>query len=246
MSGAVIWYYPGSTRATPAASLSVQEILFSEPFGALEPEPDHTAAVAESVSGVRVSQSLRNRLRVRLVIDRVTDPDLMAALHTLESHLQRGGVIAVANEVTKAWAGYLLHTPNKGDTVFRTGGNPWGSLSGSTQQIAAGDQVWVSSRSPEAFRDVGVVASAAFASVDRVTLETGMAYAPQLTPCLARHRDFYPAMVMESPGTPVVTVVADGRAVSVDVALVEHLPTLASGAKRPAGYYLRSGQGGWF
>lgn len=243
---AVIWYYPGSTRAAPAASLSVQEVDLGEPFGALDPAVEHVAAVSESVSGVRVTQSQRNRLTVRLVVDRVTDADLMGALHTLEAHLQRGGVIAVANDATKAWAGYLTAPPTKGDTVFRTSGNPWGALSGSTQQVAAGDQVWIASRSPEAFRDVGVVASAAFATVDRITLESGMAYSPQLTPCLARHRDFYPALVMMEPGTPIVQVVADGRAVSIDVDLVEHLPTLAQSAKRPASYYLRSGQGGWF
>lgn len=243
---AVIWYYPGSTRASPAASLSVQEIDLGEPFGGLEPSVEHVAAVSESVSGVRVTQSQRNRLTVRLVVDRVTDADLMAALHTLEAHLQRGGVIAVANDATKAWAGYLTATPRKGDQSFRTGGNPWGKLSGSTQQVAAGDQVWVASRSPEAFRDVGVVASAAFGAFDRISLDGALAYHPQLTPCLARHRDFYPALVMREPGTPIVQVVADGRAVSIDVDLVEHLPTLAQSAKRPADYYLRSGHGGWF
>ncbi|MFZ9975331.1 MAG: hypothetical protein ACO3GM_00840 [Candidatus Limnocylindrus sp.] len=247
MSGAAIWYYPNSTRSAGGA-LSIQEIDLGEPFGALEAEPIQVGALAKARGGARSLVIHQNSLRVRLFIDRVTDPDLVAALHTFESHMRRGGVIAVANNAAKAWAGYATSPPVKGDTVIRTSGNPWGALSGSTQQVAAGDQVWISSPSPESFRDVGVVDSAAFAAVDRITLASALAYSPALTPILVRHRDFYPALTMLDPNQdePVVQMVANGRGVSVDVDLVEALPTLARAARQGANYFLRSAAGGSF
>lgn len=253
MGSAAIWYYPNSTRADGGGTLTLQEIALGEPFAALEPEVEPLGSLGEAVSGNRSLVIQRNRLLVRLEIDRESDPDTMAALHTLESHLRRGGVIAACNDATKAWAGYTTTAPRTGDTLVRTFGNPWGALSGSAQRITVGDQVWISSPSPESFRDVCVVATASFASgtgsVDRITLEEGLSYSPLLTPSLVRYRDFYPALVMRDPlqPDPVVRVTGGGRSVSIDVDLVEHLPTIVRSVGAYRDYYQRNtGNGGTF
>lgn len=238
MGNAVIWYYPeGDT---------VEEIDVSAPFGGLTVlDVDHDASQSESVSGVDRVIVRQNRLRVTLHLDRITNLNLINRLYSLETHLRRRGVIAICNDVSKAWCGPLTAPPKRGDTVFRTSGNPYGSLSGSTQQVAAGDPVVIASLSPEAKRHHGTVDSAGYGAHDRITLTGAMIYSPRLQ-AWARYRDFYPALVMEDVTAPMIQTVMNGRGITVEVDLVEHLPTIAALTKLPADYYTRSNHGGAF
>lgn len=244
----MIWWYPNSTRADGGGEMSIAEIDLDEPFGALEPDVLQVGSNGEAINGGRSQVIQSNRIRVRMFIDRATNAETVAALYSLESHLRRNGVIAVANRAAKAWAGFATRMPAKGETSVRTGGNPWSGLSGGTQQVAAGDEVWISSASPESMRHVGIVDSAAFGTVDRVTLTQPITYSPALAPVLVRHRDFYPALVALDPfqDEPMVRMIANGRGVTVDVDLVEHLPTIARASTVSAGYYSRRDNGGSF
>lgn len=250
MASGVLWYYPDSTRQDGGGTLTMEEIDLGEPIGLLEHEPYLVGSFGESVSGARSIATRMHVRRVTLGFDRIATAAKQAKLHTLESALRRGAVVAFSTDPEKAWAGYLTATPQRGDTVIRTSGNPWGSLSGSTQALASGDQIWISSPSPEAAHSVDVVS--AFASgttpvVDRVTLTNGITFTPQLGPCIARHYGFFPALVLEDPiGGEGFRLTSDGRTLSGELTLVEHLPTLTRAARLPAGYYLRSARGGYF
>jgi hypothetical protein len=250
MGDGVLWHYPDSTRQDGGGRLTLEEITLGEPIGLLEHEPYIVGDFAESVSGARSIAVRMHVRRVTLGFDRISSASRIAKLYSLESALRRGGVVAFSTDPAKAWAGYLNTTPRRGDTTIRTNGNPWGSLSGSTQALASGDQIWISSPSPESAHSVDVVS--AFASdttpaVDRITLTGGITFTPQLSPCLARHYGFFPALVMEDPiGGEGFRLTSDGRTLSGEITLIEHLPTLARAARLPAGYYLRSAQGGYF
>ena len=248
---AALWCYPDSTRAGGGGLLTLEEILFPSLFRDLEVTVRQVGAVSEAQGGFRPQTIRQNVLRVRLTVDRVSVADHAGkarALRTLESHLRRGGVIAVAGDKSKAWAGYATKLPQRSDEVIRTSGNPWSALSGSTQQVAAGDEIVISSASPESYREWQEVDEATYGGVDRITLADPVVYSPALLPVLLRHWAFFPALVMEDPNQtdPIVTSEDRGLTYSLDVDLIEHIPTLARAAKFPAGYYLRSANGGSF
>ena len=148
---AKIWYYPDPAGA-------VVEIDIGEGLSDLQKNGAVVQSASESVSGAVYTNQTSARSMVRVINERFTSYALARQLETLENHLRRGGVIAVAEESSKAFAGYLnFPLPSSGATSFSLQGTPWPFAGVIT--LAGGNEFVLQSPSPKYLRELGLLTS---------------------------------------------------------------------------------------
>lgn len=221
MASPRIWYYP----AGMINGATLEEIDFSTGIRAIDESPDWRGNETETLSGRVYTTQFSSRLRIRLVHERFSSASLYRSLATLETHLNRGGVISFTRDNTKAYAGYAQGGKARGTTALLTAGNTW-DYGQSTVTLASSDEMVVAA--PSGLREWRTL-SAHSPTTRLVTLGSGLVYDYTLDPwLLVRWRDYFPAM-RRAPGdrTPILTT--ERRIVhSFQVELVEDWSVLTA------------------
>ncbi len=192
MGSATIWYYPDPAGTIEAVTLPyVSDIV--------QPVEDVTYA-DRTLGGGGYVRRFASQRRFALGIEKVTSAATVRDLYALESHLNRGGVIGVAFDADKAWSGYALRPPRRGDTEIKV--QPM-ALYNTSATLSSGDEVWVQSASPERNEELAVVSSL---SGGVLTLQSGLRYSYLEQPITIRHRRYFPAgtRAVDEIGSPLV------------------------------------------
>jgi hypothetical protein len=193
-----LWWYPGG-----AATL--REVDFGEGLSDLVDDQVRAGAVAEGAVGRITRVSYGEHFRVRVVLANFDDHALYRELRSLESHLKAGYAVMLAEDRDHAWGAWVSGrralTPGTLAVATRAG-NEWRGLTGGAATLGAGDIVWVQSAAPTSWRELSEVQSVAG---NTVTLDA-VRYHHSDTPVLLRHRDFWPALRLDSAmDEPIVT-----------------------------------------
>lgn len=162
-------------------------------LSALEEMVGAVSAVSEAMDGTATTTYTRPTLKLRIEVERfgsVGADATEAALHALQNHLDRGGLVGFSKDHAKAFCGVIPSGLVQGSTVLRTRGNGFSAWSASGA-VAANDQIVVESSTPTWRREILSVASV---SGSVVTASTGLRYAHVDTSCIVRWRDFYPVL----------------------------------------------------
>jgi hypothetical protein len=198
MATSKIYWYPdgGSYYGT------LEVTSLGEDLSDLQERPLQPRESARSMDGRQgVTLTGVGFLEVRMVLERFATESVALALQTLNSYLLRGGIIGIAGDYSKAWAGYATTSPVRGDTTITTTGNVWYE---STAALASGDIVCIESLGDEGKREWADVSSE---SGGVITLSAGLTYSFDESPVLVRHRDYYPAVYLpqDQTGRPILT-----------------------------------------
>lgn len=211
MGNAILWFFP-------AASGGQQEIDFGEILSDLQVEVVQIGSSQRSLSGRPYDLQLGGYFQVRVVLERFDSAVLERQFRSLQAHLFRGGVVGVAADKDKAWAGFSTSQVLDGSTFIDTAGSPFYN---SAAALAVGDQVWVQSHIPERSFEIQTVN--AFDG-NRVTFDSGLLYDYKSTPVMVRHRDFWPVMVLARSARNRPFITHDHRLNStLDLLLEEHV-----------------------
>jgi len=189
MGSPTIWYYPedgGTLQAITLPDLSSLEML-----------PDVDVVSARSRSGRTTTYQFSSFRRWALAAT-FTDQATLRALRSFEAHVWRGGAFAFALDSAKAWAGSARRQIVRGDTTILV--SPL-SLLNPAATLAAGDDVWIESASPERRADMREVSSF---STSSIVVDAAVSYTFRATPVVIRHADYFPSVVQTAPGEPIV------------------------------------------
>ena len=200
MGNSTIWYYPD-----PSGGL--EEIDFGdEDISGLIEIPVRDVRDSHSIGGAFHRTVLGGGLKVRIVCERfsgLTDAGKALArnLHSLETHLQRGGLMVFSADRDKAWMGVMEGTllPQRGDSTLTTfGGNLLSvfTRTGVAASLAAGDELVLETFNPTMNREHLLTTSE---SGGVITLDTsdGAEVRYDYTSdqsAIVRERNFYPAL----------------------------------------------------
>lgn len=197
-----IYWYPTETGNLSRIDLGEQLAALDELPGAMR-----VSAVA---GGVGFHSFLREVFRVRVVLQLFPDAATERALMTLQSHLNRGGVIGFSRNHSKTWcAAQSVASWDRGDTSLLTLGNGFSAFS-SSGALADGDPVVVESPLGPV-REYTTANGAVSISATTVTVGDGLEYDyPAELPSgvgLVRYRHFWPVLWLPESelGRPIVT-----------------------------------------
>lgn len=222
---AAIWFLPKPFG-------DIEEIDLGEPLSDLQRTVMVSEVSAEAINGRISTVRLAARTRVRVLIERFVDPVLARKLRTLENHLQRGGVMAIAEDKDKAVAAFIEATPDRGDNGFVLQGRPFPFNPSAALEV--GDFVTVQSPSPKYLYEEQEMALALPIGSNLVALSlltfdyTGEPWA------LFRHRGFWPVMQVPLASRASTFLTHDHRiSWTFDLLLEESQPMLESAASHP-------------
>ena len=180
--GVSIWYVPdGNDRAV--------KIDLGSNLTDLDANPDDLVLASESIGGASATAMFRSRLRVRIELANFTSASLEREIMTLQTHLNRGGSMALALVESKAWAGYTASTRPARTQTLVTRGNTWSF--GQTAALVALDEVVVWGGSPEGNREYTTASSV---SGSTVVVTDALRFGYGQGPLLVRHRWYFPAL----------------------------------------------------
>ena len=233
----VIYYYPSSGFDAQLVTIDLGEILSD-----LQMTPIRSAIDAMSYQGRFYRTNLNGRMKIRVLLERFTDRALVRKLYSLQSHLERGGLIGICENQNKAWAAYLNEgMGNSGQTVLETGGNVFYNQ---TAALDALDEVVIQSSNPEVKREWNDVNLAVGSTDARITLSDALIHNYKQEPVLIRFHGFWPIMRLPADqlGRPIVT--HDHRiSYTLDLTLEEDVAALAAASTLFPGQLLQDGDG---
>jgi hypothetical protein len=214
MGNAYAWWYPeiGGT---------VTAIDIGGPLSDLDDWPVPTVLGARSATGAHFSiQPLTDRM-VRVSIERFDDHALYRSLKALEGHLLRGGSFALASDVGKAVAGFLVTSPARGDTSLVLGDQPWSTLA-PTAALATSDEIVLETSQPEARSEIAVLSGVSGSTLTIAGVIHDLIEEPWV---LVRHRGFFPALRLPIDGRRRQLLTTDRQVVHTFAAVFEVHPT---------------------
>lgn len=185
----IIWYPDGGSISSSREDTDIGEELTD-----LTVTPMRDRASSVSMGGRHSSTVLSAAIeRVRIICERFTDEDKALALQSFASHLARGSACGFTRDTAKAWAGYALGTPSRGDTTLVTTGDQW-YYAGSASN-ASGDVMVVEGLGAEGHREYVKFSSI---SGTTITFQTGLKYSYTDDIVMVRWRDYYPVLYWPS------------------------------------------------
>ena len=189
-----IYWYPSR-----APGSSVEEIDLGRRWGDIAPVGRvRDRRVVQGLTGQVEAHDFGGPMRLRIYVDRFVEPELAMAFLALEEHLKAGGVIGVAENHSKAWAGFVEGVPvirGRGTSakplLVKTSRSFWND----SGTLAADDGVRLSSGIPETLADEGIVSSFS-ASGKQVTLamDEGVRFRFEQQPVLVTHHRYWPCL----------------------------------------------------
>lgn len=222
-----ILYYPQDARGR------LQTIDLGRPLGSLG-EVSRVLVSAETAldGGVHV-QPISEEVRIRVSLEFPgTGESLWAKLYNLQTHLLRGGVISLAVDPDRAWAGYTQTGYKDESTLFFTRGNTW-RYPGLTS-AAIPDASLIAIAAPGELPQIATLSAAISSSSTRVQIASpGLLRRLDAAPwLLIRDRDYYPALRLPADildAAPTLLTSTDDRRIvyALDAELVECTRTIA-------------------
>lgn len=183
-----IYWYPDPTGY-------LHSIDFGEGLSDLQETPLATVEDAYPGDGTPYRAHHMASFQVRIVLERFGAPggaSLERELSSLQSHLDRGGMIGFSRDHAKTWAGLAVVGPSQGDQIVNTGGNGFGAWS-SAGSPAAGDEMVIESGAPEWQRELQLCDT--LAATPPTTIPTADKFRYTYGgPVICRWRDFYPLL----------------------------------------------------
>lgn len=222
MGNAYILYYPENGK-------TLESIDLGRNLTDLQESPVSDRAAASSVYGSSVVSQYSNLMRVRVTLSRFSGATAAGAtlarqLFTLQSHMDRGGTVAVAGNISKAYATYTKSGLTRGTTRIPTTGNVW-DFGTSGRDVASGDEVMVQSDNPECRRELRKIT---LNTPTAMTLTEGLVY-DYTRWMMVRHRDFYPVLRFPSDERQLILTSERRLVYTLDMTLEEDPPALAAG-----------------
>jgi hypothetical protein len=229
LGNAAIYWFPDPDGA-------VQTIDLGSGLTELVEDPDTVIDVGESAIGGQQRLVWRNRLRVRVQLERgnhqsTAGKSINRALMSMRYHLYNGGSIGVAADTAKAWCGFSrLATAKAGDVVVYTKGDPTSGWAGGT--LSSGDEICIFGMQPGPPYEWGTVSSLVGS---KVNLSTGLLYNYD-TIVGVRARNYFPALMLPGNATDSNVVISERRVTwTLDLDLVEDTATLEALSTSEAG-----------
>lgn len=226
MGTSKIWLYPHAYG-------TVTEIDLGETLSDLQFTPTVDQAISEGMTGIQAITRFSARAAVRVVHERFTSAAVAREMYMVEDHLKAGGVIALAVDNLKAWAGYATTIPTRGDTTIEVANQVWPYRANATMDT--GDEVEILSNQPRVFREFREVTGTI--TGNSLTLSESLRYAYRDEGAiwvLVRERGFWPALRLPKEGRGAALVTHDHRiAYTFDAQLEEAIDVLDAFAGVP-------------
>ena len=228
-----IYYYPASGFGAKLEIIDLGEILSD-----LQMTPVRNSIDAMSYQGRFFRTNLNGRMKIRVLLERFTDRALVRKLYSLQTHLERGGLIGVTEHQHKSWAAYVVPGQGvAGAATMETGGNVFYNQSAALEDL---DEVVFQSSNPETKREWTQIAGDLTDTETTLNIEPGLLYNYHQDPVLVRWHGFWPVMRLPADqlGRPIVT--HDHRiSYTLDLTLEEDVGAIGIGSGLQPGQLLQ-------
>lgn len=198
MGNAKFYYYP-----KPASITYLTSIDLGEPLAELFSEFDIDAQDGVSYTGRRYRTVSKIIEVIRIQRDRMIDGETKARdLMTMQSHLDRGHVVAFASDSGKAYGSFLTQPARAGDMSIQVSSNQFTQIVGD-QIVTAGDYLMIESQNPAMrYQMVEVSSITATATTSgSITLSTPILFDFDSGPVGVRYYRFWPWLKRPSNNT---------------------------------------------
>ena len=189
MSTPRFYYYPD-----PSGSLEALDL--GEEVTTIQETPLMQAEDAYGGDGKFFRSVLLTGYRVRITLERFGQPgtsSLERDLMTMQSHLQRGGLVGFSRDHAKTWGTLAASPCMRGDTILYHSGQGFAPWSPSAA-LAADDELIVEDTAGQ--RDYTYLLGAP--NTNALPLASGLKHSYGSTTPLLRWRDFYPVLYLPS------------------------------------------------
>lgn len=189
-------------------------------------------STARSADGQRVITTYGHMRTVRALCEYLTGYDTIRELSILGVHLQRNGVVALAEDDGATWGGFAREAPQRGATAIRVSRLLWSAWS--TIDLGAGDVVVVQGASGR-----WEEAEVSSVSAERVVIASpGLRFDYQDEPwVLVRDRRFWPFLRMQDGALQTPILRSDHRITwALELQLEEPPSRLARAAESEESY----------
>lgn len=219
MADSKLWFFPDPDG-------SIEEIDLNEIISDLQFNPAPNQSITEGMTGALAQTQFSSRAMVRIVNERFTDPAIARQLYALETHLKNGGLVAVAVDSDRTWAGFLETPPARGDTSITALGFPFPF---GANKLDATDEIEILGPQPYAYREylatVGAVDNTLTVTLSEAVRFNFEAMAPRWV--FARQRGFWPLLRLPAEGRNQPLLTHDHRiAYTFDAQLEEAIDVL--------------------
>jgi hypothetical protein len=181
---------------SPEPGGTVTAIDIGGPLSDLDDWLAPTHLGARSATGADFSIQPLTDTMVRVSIESFDDHALYRALKALEGHLLRGGSFALAEDVGKAVAGFLVTPPVRGATSLVLGDTPWSTLAPAAA-LAIGDEVVLETGQPVVRSEIAALTGVSGSTLSIASVIHDFLEEPWV---LVRHRGFFPVLRLPRDG----------------------------------------------
>lgn len=217
LSDGRVWFYPDDDG-------TLEEIDIRGCWSSLDELPMVNRRTSRSYAGRRASAILGGNFQVRAVLEMFNNDDVLTGLFAAQNQLYRGRTIALCANASKAWAGYAIQPPQRGDTILRIAGQ--GDTFAGSGTLSVGDFVVIQTVDEDPITELvkvtGVSNNRSF------TVSAGVKHTfPRNVPILMRHRYYWPALWLDERQNSNELLTTDhGLNYTFDALLTEDLGTL--------------------
>ena len=177
----------------PVSGGTLEKTDFGEALADVQETPNGRGVDAYTGALVGYRSFMGATKRVRIVLERFGSPGTAALeqkFQTLESHLQKGGLVSFSRNDSKTWASKASGTPVRGDTILYCAAGNYFTAFSAAGNLAQYDEAVLESAHPESQREVFPVGVGG--GTPRTQVSTpGVVYTYTGYP-IVRWRDFYP------------------------------------------------------
>lgn len=177
----------------PVSGGSLEKTDFGEALSDVQESPSARAVDAYTGALVGYRSFMGATKRVRIILERFgkTGGDsLELKFQTLESHLQKGGLVSFSRNDAKTWASKTSSPATRGDTIIYCGLGNYFTAFSAAGNLAQYDDAVLESAHPESQREVFTVGVGG--GTPRTQVSTPGAVYTYAGTTIVRWRDFYP------------------------------------------------------
>lgn len=151
---------------------------------------------AQAADGGRTMATFTSMFACSARAEYLTDAGVVRELQAIEDHLQRNGLVGLAEEDGRTWGGFARTPPSAGATEVKIAENLWSTWS--TVETDVGDTVIVQGASPRGRWEEAVIASINAAKL-KITFASGLRYDYSDEPyVLVRDAAFWPLLRLQT------------------------------------------------
>ncbi|KKN69852.1 hypothetical protein LCGC14_0436760 [marine sediment metagenome] len=212
-----VWFYPDDDG-------TLEEVDIRGCWSSLDELPMVNRRTSRSYAGRRASAILGGNFQVRAVYEMFNDDDVLTGLFAAQNQLYRGRTIALCANASKAWAGYAIQPPRRGDTTVRIAGT--GDTFAGSGSLSVGDFVVIQTVDEDPITELVKVTSVSNQRSFGVAAGVKHTF-PRNVPILVRQRYYWPALWLDERQSSNELLTTDhGLNYTFDALLTEDLGAL--------------------